>query len=389
MWGLVAIGFVTAVGVRGRHEVAVVVRDVPVPPFESLEQCTEAYNHCMDNDVTTEPEYAPTTTTPEPTTTTPEPTTPPPPPMRHGEVGQPDHIDAKLGYKPPLASGNPDEQGFDYNEHGDDWTGDCKADGQSPIDIVKYVDLGGQTKSVLWFDYYQDDRITSATEAHLVNNGHGLTFEEPQIDLGFIKVGADEFEAYEYTVHTPSEHTIDGQTFPLEIQVLHKDAAGKQLGVAVLFKYGASNPFMAGMKAAVPAMPKWTVENGTAKAALSGDVFNLENILPMGDVHPGGDMTFYNYQGSLTAPPCTGGVSWWVSAEPMEASKDEIANFRTAVIGAESTKRGNNRAAQPLDGRKVLVGHTGFQHHMQQHGHKKTTKPDSRGYSSQDAPWKA
>jgi carbonic anhydrase len=363
---------------------SLVVKAVPTPPFETLEECTEAYDHCMGNVVTTEPDYDTTTTT---TTTT------PPPPMKKAEVGQPEKTEARPAYKPPADDGTPDNGlGWDYNEHGDDWPSTCQGTGQSPIDIVKYVDIQGQTKSVLWFDYFVDDRVTTDTEAPLNNRGHGLTYDDPSVDMGFVKIGADEYEAYEWIAHTPSEHTIDGQLFPLEIQVLHKDPSGKQLGVSILFKYGATNELLAAIQQQVPELPKWTIEHGAVKADLTGkhpDVFNLEHILPMGKVHPGGDMTFYNYEGSLTQPPCTEGVDWWISAAPVEATKEEIMNFRNAVIGAESSRHGNNRATQPLEGRKVLVGHAGFQHHVQHHGHKQDVKPDSRGYSSQDTPWKA
>ena len=41
-----------------------------------------------------------------------------------------------------------------------------------------------------------------------------------------------------YVFHAPSEHTIDGQTFPLELQILHKRPGGELLGIAVLFKNG-------------------------------------------------------------------------------------------------------------------------------------------------------
>ena len=50
-------------------------------------------------------------------------------------------------------------------------------------------------------------------------------------------------------------------------------------------------------------------------------------------------------------------------------------------------KHGNNREVQDLAGRKVFVGHTGFQHHLKQHGHLASEPPASRGYNTQDGPW--
>merc|ERR1719169_59519 len=115
------------------------------------------------------------------------------------------------------------------------------------------------------------------------------------------------------------------------------------------------------------------MESGAASTTISSKIaeaFNLEGVLNKGAVHPGGDLTFYNYEGSLTAPPCTEGVDWYVSADAVEATREEIKHITESVYASESTSTGNNRATQPLNSRKVLVAHTGFQHHIKHHGHK-------------------
>jgi carbonic anhydrase len=367
--------------------------------FKTLAECEKAYEELLaKTQVTTEPEYEETpspTPAPAPSTTTTT-TTTTLPPLKKQEVGKlAPAADAKPAYHPPMSgTGKPSEsEGWDYEDHGDNWENTeigakCGGSGQSPIDIVKYVDLGGQTKSVLWFDYYSGAEDKQVGIIH--NDGHAVFYDEKNIDLGYVKIGSTEYKAYSYDFHAPSEHTIDGQVFPLELQILHKDPSGKTLGVSVLFKYGASNKYLAGLKAAVPEMPMWNVEHGAGMASVDAshyDFFNLEEVLPDGEVHPGGDMTFYNYEGSLTTPPCTGGVDWWVTSTAVTGTRDEIAHARKAIIGTESMKHGNNRNAQDLGGRKVYVGHTGFQHHIKMHGHKEETPPDSRGYSSMDTPW--
>jgi carbonic anhydrase len=305
--------------------------------------------------------------------------------------------EARVAYKPPMSGTGEgsDSKGWDYAKHGSDWAetevgAGCAGSAQSPIDIIKFVDIGGQTKSVLWFDYYADPSLKSDMHLTLGNSGHGVFFGSDQIDLGYVKIGDEESEAFEYVFHAPSEHTIDGQVYPLEMQILHKRPTGQMLGISVLFKYGDSNDFLAAVMKASPDVPKWHIDSGAAQTAIDAavaDAFNLEHVLSKGAVHPGGDLTFYQYEGSLTAPPCTGGVDWYVSSEAITATKAEISHITAAIYGSESTRNGNNRAVQELGNRKVLVGHTGFQHHIKHHGHKSDTPPDSRGYTSQDSPW--
>jgi len=303
-----------------------------------------------------------------------------------------DKAAALPAYRPPMAvSGVPDgKKGWDYLEHGNDWasvSAACAAKtGQSPIDIEKFVDIEGQSKTVLWFDYFADHEVQDAH--NIVNDGHGLMFHDSSVDLGFVKLGLDEFKAAEYTFHTPSEHTIDGQVFPLEIQVVH-NLQNKKLAVSLLFKYGPSNEFLASLMKTE--MPVWKVTNkGASLAELLGnetDAFNLEHVLPLEGTHPGSQMTFYNYEGSLTAPPCDGGVDWWVSSNPLEATKAEIEHIKQAIFASASSAHGNNRYTQSLGQRKVRVGHTGVQHHFANHGHLTKVHAAPRGYSSQDTPW--
>merc|ERR1719201_2458520 len=109
--------------------------------------------------------------------------------------------------------------------------------------------------------------------------------------------------------------------------------------------------------------PAWSSLNGKGLGLLKGafpDAFDLEGVIPRGDVSR--EAPFYNYQGSLTQPPCTTGVDWWLLSKPITASCDEIRFIRKAIFMSESTAHGNAREAQPLGGRKIFVGLTGFQH---------------------------
>ncbi len=71
------------------------------------------------------------------------------------------------------------------------------------------------------------------------------------------------------------------------------------------------------------------------------------------DVNPAGllphDTSYYTYMGSLTAPPCTEGVTWFVMKAPMEISAEEISAF--AKLYPHDV-----RPVQPLNGRIVKEG---------------------------------
>jgi hypothetical protein len=56
----------------------------------------------------------------------------------------------------------------------------------------------------------------------------------------------------------------------------------------------------------------------------------------------------FRYNGSFTTPPCSEGVRWFVLAEPVELSAEQIAGF--AAIYDH-----NNRPTQPLRGRSLVL----------------------------------
>lgn len=319
--------------------------------------------------------------------------------MRGGSVIRTKKGDSKYGrsfYKSPASEGS--DKGWDYRTMGDDWgdMGECGGPNQSPIDLVRYVDVQGQTKYLLWFDYYKDPSVNSSTVGQLVNDGHGVSFrnEDLGVDMGFVKIGKEEYTASEYIFHAPSEHSMDGAVFPLELQIYNKGTDGKgTVAVAILFREGASNPFLAALMAATAGQaPAWTVSAGKGAVNFSGNhtaAFDLENLIPKGDAAK--ERPFYNYQGSLTQPPCTTGVDWWVLSEPITATRNEIRFVRRGIFGSPSMRHGNARSAMPIGDRGIFVGLTGFQHAVRENGPPAWKHLDEvkapRGYSSGDVPW--
>lgn len=371
--------------------------DVAAPRFENLAKCEVAYDklwkQCAPEkrpaggQITSKPMYGDEDA--------------PRKGISNGEVGRPDLTEGRPVYHPPESrTGKPnDELGWDYQQHGEDWGrfGECGSkQGQSPVDVSRYVDTQGQTKYLLWFDYYLDPDLQPGAEASLVNDGHGIRFDVRgnRVDLGFVKIGKQEYEAAEYTFHAPSEHTVDGAVFPLELQIYNKAKEGSGIvAIAIFFKEGPSNMFLRELMNATGGKgPVWHMEKGTGTSLVSGrtpNAFNLENVIPHADVSK--EASFYNYEGSFTQPPCNPGVDWWVLSTPITATRSEIKFLRKAIFSSESTRHGNARETQPLGDRRIFTGLSGFQHAIKLHKlpqyHHLDESKEPRGYSSQDLPW--
>jgi hypothetical protein len=64
---------------------------------------------------------------------------------------------------------------------------------------------------------------------------------------------------------------------------------------------------------------------------------------------------FYQYQGSLTEPPCTEGVKWMVFSKPLPICSEHLATFKNKYSNSEDFAgkiRGNNRRVQDMNDRK-------------------------------------
>lgn len=129
--------------------------------------------------------------------------------------------------------------------------------------------------------------------------------------------------------HAPSEHTVQGERYPVEFHFVHADAEGNLAVVAVFGKAGAHDDAF----------------DAYIEGAAAGSTSAREHVVDVGAMLPT-DRSYWSYDGSLTTPPCTEGVHWVVLATPVELGQDQI-DALTAV------HHDNDRPIQPLDGRTV------------------------------------
>lgn len=126
-------------------------------------------------------------------------------------------------------------------------------------------------------------------------------------------------------LHSPSEHIAKDVFYPLEIQLMHENAEGKKLILAVFAQIGAP---LDKLDALLDATPK---NQGDAPVSIT---FNPAWLLPEYGGH-------YAYTGSLTTPPCTEGIEWRVMKKTISISKPQLSKL-TKHIGR------NARLTQPI-----------------------------------------
>lgn len=165
-----------------------------------------------------------------------------------------------------------------------------------------------------------------------LNNGHTLQFTPDA--AGRTLIGADAYDLLQFHFHAPSEHTLNGKAYPVEIHFVNRNADGGLAVVGVFVSEGAANPALEALLAALPA------QSGEAGVTRPGVYPTL--LLPE-------DRHYFAYAGSLTTPPCTEGVRWNVLSTPIEASAEQIAAL-SASLGT------SNRAVQPLHERAAAFG---------------------------------
>ena len=166
----------------------------------------------------------------------------------------------------------------------------------------------------------------------IVNNGHCI-----QINIlpgSTLSIEGHSFELKQYHFHAPSENHINGQPYPMESHFVHADDQGNLAVVAVMYVLGDENAAIAQAWSHMP-------ENPGSSIALSSPI-PFTALLPT-------SFAYYRFNGSLTTPPCTEGVCWFVMKEPVTVSQDQIDYF-ARVMGCQ-----NNRPVQPLNARLVLA----------------------------------
>ena len=192
---------------------------------------------------------------------------------------------------------------------------------QSPIDISGVV--GDPGAPSLQFDYRHDAREI---------NHNGMIAHVEYGEGNSVRVGGDIYQLASMHIHVHAEHQIDGQLFPAEMHLVHRKEGGFLGVVGQLYRLGETDPVV---QALIDAYPD------SGRAVRSGFSLNAADFVP-------GDLGYYHYNGSLTTPPCTEGVDWYVLREVRTISQEQVNCIAALHNGF------NHRPIQARNGRKIV-----------------------------------
>ncbi len=195
----------------------------------------------------------------------------------------------------------------------------CGGDAQSPIDITETQP--NESLNPIEFNY-------GKTKTSIINNGHTVQFN---VDEGStIVIDGKGYDLLQFHYHATSEHTYNGDYFPLEVHFVHKHSDTDLAVVGIMYDKGEANELFSRF---LQHFPKDKGEYN------SDEVLALSKILPK-------NKSDDHYSGSLTTPPCSEVVSWFMLQKPLKASQEQIDKFSKILDK-------NFRPVQKTNGRKV------------------------------------
>ena len=222
------------------------------------------------------------------------------------------------------------------------WPGVCiKGKEQSPIDIPQPSVSNSHSSP---FGVFRPRYPRFVKDGATVrNNGHG----SPQINFppGFnLEIGDRTYSLVQLHFHASSEHALGSQHAPMECHLVHQDLKTKEVVVvAILLNIGSQNPVLQAALESAPAAPGQDVP---LKKAIS-----LLSLLPR-PVGPAGGRRYATYEGSLTTPPCTERVRWFVLLDDSDVSAQQVLDFMAFGSNTGSLQL-NARPEQPVNGRSI------------------------------------
>uniref|UniRef100_A0A8C8XAI3 Carbonic anhydrase n=1 Tax=Panthera leo TaxID=9689 RepID=A0A8C8XAI3_PANLE len=187
----------------------------------------------------------------------------------------------------------------------------------------------------------------------MTNNGHTVQISLPPT-MRMTAADGTEYVAKQMHFHwggesseiSGSEHTIDGIRYVAEVHIVHYNSKYKSYNIAQSAPDGL---------AVLAALIKGHQGPLTFRCLLSPPLgqSTVLSDLDIRDMLPENVHHYYSYKGSLTTPPCTENVYWFVLASPIMFSRAQVTHENSILDHQNKTLHNIYRMTQPLNNRVV------------------------------------
>ncbi|MDR4514611.1 carbonic anhydrase family protein [Nitrosomonas sp.] len=201
---------------------------------------------------------------------------------------------------------------------------------QSPVDLAK-AEVERVTELNRLRIWYGADTPT------FYNSGHGIQVNTSLDYMGYLEVGNETYPLIQFHFHEPSEHVVGDKRFAAELHYVHIREDGRLIVMAVAIEEGEANETFQTILDNIPSTAGEMRED-------TGIRIDPETLLPP-DYHK---PDFYTLAGSLTTPPCSEGVQWYLLKHAITVSSAQLDQLRSFYSQ-------NVRMPQDLNGRTVLT----------------------------------
>ena len=219
------------------------------------------------------------------------------------------------------------EWGYSGERGPEHWAGLCdwfakgaEFEWQSPIPLVT-CEESSDTKETLSF-HYQKQRFT---DKEFKNTIHLVPYDQ----ISYVLFNEDKYYLTDIHFHMPSEHVINGKQEDIEFHFVHTNERQENLVVGAMYHLSNDKGWLYdrqnGDKWDLDAHEHWT----------DASVFFPEQ------------KSHYHYVGSLTTPPTSGPIQWFVMDQVGQLNRDFLIPFKGQYA------QPNNRPLQPLKERKI------------------------------------